>query len=175
MNTETSFKGIVVEGKQIARTRGFPTANLIIKEEIGKYYHGELWVVSWQPEGIFTKPVTGICNILENGKIAEIHFLNFKDDLYGKELEISIHFRLNKTGNMKNDIEQIKKCSECRYCVHRDYGYSAWTVEGATSECVKVKRENFDIDWWRTNTEDLFATICDGYEKGEPLKVEIEH
>ena len=85
--------GTVVEGKQLGRTIGFPTANLNIEEDYKLIPKTGVYVVK---STIDDKVVPGIMNIGvnptlgENTLTVEIHYLDFDANLYGKQLKVSI-------------------------------------------------------------------------------------
>ncbi len=91
------LSGIVVEGKKLGRTIGFPTANIKIQENYKLIPAGGVYVVSSTING---KTVQGMMNIGTNPTVngteqtIEVNFLNFDGDLYGKELRVSFHKRL---------------------------------------------------------------------------------
>ncbi len=85
--------GIVVEGKHLGRTIGFPTANINIKEDYKLIPLKGVYIVKSILEG---KTVFGIMNIGTNPTVGtnslsiEIHFLDFENNLYGQEIKVSI-------------------------------------------------------------------------------------
>lgn len=105
------YKGVVKKNKGLGKKLGYPTANL----EVGK--HAE--------EGIFVGRVkienTKLPSVIfigapqtfgEKEKRLEAHILDFKGDLYGKEIEVEIVKKLRdniKFNSAQELIEQIKK------------------------------------------------------------------
>jgi riboflavin kinase/FMN adenylyltransferase len=84
--------GLVVEGKRLGRTIGFPTANLKIKEDYKLIPLNGVYVV----KSVFNNvTVYGLMNIGFNPTIGEkklsieVHFLDFDADLYGQEIEVA--------------------------------------------------------------------------------------
>ena len=69
---------------------------------------------------------------------------------------------------------ETKKCSNCSFCLLKDYGYSNWTVDGTNSVCRRGKRPTFDVGWNDDNENDLFAQECSEYFYGQPLKRRVE-
>ncbi len=108
----------VIYGNQIGRTIGFPTANLeyplnIVKLPFGVYKTETLGKKSMTNWG--KKPTVGI----NNGEIAEVHIINYDDNLYGKILRVEFSEKIReekKFSNLeelKNQLKKdIKKCSE---------------------------------------------------------------
>lgn len=102
--------GTVVKGKNLGETLGFPTANLFIEEKyklIPK--HGAYIVRSKLKDSL----VYGMMNIGFNPTVKgdketiEIHFFNFKDDLYNQLLNIEVLYRLRDEQHF-NSIEELK-------------------------------------------------------------------
>lgn len=86
--------GTVVEGKQLGRTIGFPTANLHIAESYKLVPKIGVYVVQCT---IAEAPVFGMMSIGTNPTVAsdgslkiEVHFFDFDADLYGKKLQVSV-------------------------------------------------------------------------------------
>ena len=94
------FTGVVVQGKQLGRTLGFPTANIRIKDEHKLIPKNGVYVVQ---SIIEQRTVYGMMNIGFNPTIGEegvltieVHFFDFNSDLYHKEIVISILFFIRK-------------------------------------------------------------------------------
>lgn len=91
------INGTVVQGKQLGRTIGFPTANIEPTESYKLIPANGVYVVSSIIDG---KTVNGMMNIGTRptvngmGTTIEVHYLDFNQDLYGKPLKVSIHHRL---------------------------------------------------------------------------------
>ena len=89
--------GTVVQGKQMGRTIGFPTANIHIKEDYKLIPANGVYVVSAVIGG---KTRNGMMNIGQNptvggtGRTIEAHFFEFDSDIYGEKLTINLHKRL---------------------------------------------------------------------------------
>lgn len=88
-----SLSGMVVKGKQLGRTIGFPTANLKIQEEYKLIPCKGVYVVQSE---FNQKRVYGIMNIGLNPTFEgtdlsiEIHYFDFNEDLYGQEIIVSL-------------------------------------------------------------------------------------
>lgn len=107
--------GIVVEGKRLGRTIGFPTANLKINEDYKLIPINGVYVVK---STIDQKTVFGIMNIGYNPTVGgehlsiEIHYLDFDAELYGQQLTVSIlHYlrpeqKFDSIESLKTQIEK---------------------------------------------------------------------
>lgn len=91
------LSGQVVEGKKLGRTIGFPTANIKIEQDYKLIPKKGVYIVSSELNG---KKVFGMMNIGVNPTVGgtipsvEVHFLNFNEDLYGKQIQVSLHERI---------------------------------------------------------------------------------
>lgn len=87
------FSGTIIEGKKIGRTIGFPTANIALSENYKLIPKNGVYVVSGLIEerllygmmNIGNNPTTG-----NNEQTIEVHFFNVDEDLYEKNVVISI-------------------------------------------------------------------------------------
>lgn len=90
---EYFLTGIVSKGKQLGRTIGFPTANLLIKEIDKLIPRNGVYVVK---SVINQKIVYGMMNIGFNPTVSgeklaiEIHYFDFDADLYDQEIRVSV-------------------------------------------------------------------------------------
>lgn len=88
---EYSIKGVVVHGRKLGRTLGFPTINIFPDEykllpPNGVYYSKVLYNgISYDAiSNIGTKPTVS----QDETKSIETHLYNFNEDIYGKELRV---------------------------------------------------------------------------------------
>ena len=90
---EYFLTGTVSRGKQLGRTIGFPTANLMIEENDKLIPQNGVYVVK---SIINQKTVFGMMNIGFNPTVAgeklsvEVHYFDFDADLYDQEIRVSI-------------------------------------------------------------------------------------
>ncbi len=107
--------GTVIKGKGLGRTISFPTANIYIKESYKLIPNNGVYVVKSQVEN---KTVFGMMNIGTNPTVdgktrsIEVHFFNFKADIYEVQLKIEFLKRLRseqKFENLKALKFQLKK------------------------------------------------------------------
>ncbi|MCP1996767.1 bifunctional riboflavin kinase/FAD synthetase [Flavobacterium sp. HSC-61S13] len=91
------FSGIVVSGKKLGRTIGYPTANIEVTESYKLIPKNGIYIVTSELEG---KTICGMMSIginptFENHPYTiEVNFLDWEGDLYGKNLKISVHERI---------------------------------------------------------------------------------
>ena len=90
------LSGIVVRGKQLGGTIGFPTANIEVEESYKLVPSSGVYVIRTRINSI---EFYGIMNIgfnptvLGKHQTIEAHLFNFSEDLYGKKITITlIHF-----------------------------------------------------------------------------------
>ncbi len=109
-----SLNGEVVHGRQIGRTIGFPTANLKYDEKfvlpkIGVYY------TNIKVNNNIYKGITSVGkNPTVEGKslTVETYILDFNEDIYGKEIEVSFIRKIRdekKFNGLKELKEQLEK------------------------------------------------------------------
>ena len=101
-----SLEGMVVAGKQIGRTIGFPTANLSVPKEKLIPAAG---VYSCETDG--HKALLNIgTNPTVNGKeqTIELHLLNFKGDLYGKRMNVKL-LRFIRADKKFDSIDDLRR------------------------------------------------------------------
>lgn len=103
--------GTVVEGKRLGITINYPTANLYIEEDYKLIPKTGSYVVS---STINENMIYGMMNIgynpTVNGseKTIEVHFFNFKEDLYGKKIQVRLLKRLRDEQKFSS-IKTLKK------------------------------------------------------------------
>lgn len=68
-----------------------------------------------------------------------------------------------------------KECTQCRYCVQQDDGYSNYTVEGTTCDCLLGLNNAFPKDRFYGADEDLlFATKCEMFKAGDGPQIDVD-
>ena len=93
------LNGVVVKGKSLGRTIGYPTANLEIAEDYKLIPAQGVYVAKAIING---KPVFGMMNIGTNPTVGgekqtiETYFFDFDEDLYGQQLEIQLLERIRE-------------------------------------------------------------------------------
>jgi len=92
-----SLTGIVSKGKQLGRTIGYPTANIEIEEDYKLIPNNGVYIAKSVLNG---KTVFGMMNIgirptVDGTKqTIEINFFDFKQDLYGQKITVSLIHRM---------------------------------------------------------------------------------
>ncbi|MCW2121121.1 bifunctional riboflavin kinase/FAD synthetase [Flavobacterium sp. 7A] len=111
------FTGTVVNGRQLGRTIGFPTANINIKEDYKLIPLNGVYVIK---SLLDNKIVYGIMNVGFKPTVGgeelsiEVHYLEYQGDLYGQEVVVSIlnyirpEQKFDSIDLLKNQIELDK-------------------------------------------------------------------
>lgn len=67
------------------------------------------------------------------------------------------------------------KCTDCRYCICQDYGYSNYTVEGTTADCLLHLNPELPHDRFYGETPHLeFAEKCEKFSEGTCVDVDCD-
>jgi riboflavin kinase/FMN adenylyltransferase len=110
--------GIIVKGKQLGRTIGFPTANLKIEENYKLIPQNGVYIAKSIING---QSVFGMMNIGFNPTVGgqnqsiEIHYFDFNADLYNQKISVSILQRIRSEQKfesvdlLKEQLEKDKK------------------------------------------------------------------
>lgn len=110
--------GIILKGKQLGRTIGFPTANLKIEENDKLIPRNGVYIVK---STISQKTIFGIMNIGYNPTVdgqnltIEIHYFDFDADLYSQEISVSLLKFIRSEQKFQSIIllkEQLEKDKE---------------------------------------------------------------
>jgi riboflavin kinase/FMN adenylyltransferase len=113
-----SFTGIIIKGKQLGRTIGYPTANIEMDEDYKLIPNNGVYIAKSVLNG---KTVFGMMNIGTRPTVdgtkqtIEINFFDFKQDLYGQKITISPLHRMRSEQKfesldaLKNQLEKDKK------------------------------------------------------------------
>ncbi|MDI1254959.1 MAG: bifunctional riboflavin kinase/FAD synthetase [Flavobacterium sp.] len=108
--------GIVVKGKQLGRTLGYPTANLYIPEDYKLIPQHGIYVVYSEIDG---KLVYGMMSIGTNPTVGgeketiEINYFDYDNDLYRREIAVSIMHRIR-------DEEKFDSLEALKEQLHQD-------------------------------------------------------
>lgn len=110
--------GKIIQGKQLGRTIGFPTANLKVKENYKLIPQNGVYIVK---SIINQQPVFGMMNIGFNPTVngqsqsIEIHYFDFDADLYNQKISVSILKKIRSEQKfesvdlLKEQLEKDKK------------------------------------------------------------------
>jgi riboflavin kinase / FMN adenylyltransferase len=115
-----TFSGIVTQGRQLGRTIGFPTANLKINDtrkilpKNGVYVVNGYWENKWHQGmmNIGVKPTVDGHNLT-----IEVHFFDLDQDLYDKEISISVlgflraERKFDSLESLKEQLNRDESCS----------------------------------------------------------------
>ncbi|GAA4241883.1 bifunctional riboflavin kinase/FAD synthetase [Winogradskyella damuponensis] len=102
--------GTVIKGKGLGRTINFPTANIHIKEAYKLIPRDGVYIVQSKFEG---NTIFGMMNIGSNPTVEgktrsiEVHFFNFKENIYNAKLKIEFLKRLRSEEKFEN-LEALK-------------------------------------------------------------------
>lgn len=67
------------------------------------------------------------------------------------------------------------KCTDCKYHITEDYGYSNYTVEGTVIYCLLNKNPKFPCDrGWDLIPEVKFAETCPQFSRGSGVHVDCD-
>ena len=98
---EYSVSGPVVSGKQLGRTIGFPTANMLLYEPLKMIPAKAVYFTEVQTLG---RRFYGMTNV---GDIIETHIFNFCEDIYGLDIKVQFKKRL-RDGKRFNSIDELR-------------------------------------------------------------------
>jgi riboflavin kinase / FMN adenylyltransferase len=96
LGRDYSISGRVSHGRKLGRTIGFPTANIPLKRCVSPV--SGVYVVEAMGVGDF--PVGGVANVGQRPTVngvrqqLEVHLFDFDDNLYGKQLEVALLYKL---------------------------------------------------------------------------------
>lgn len=99
-----SLKGVVVPGRQIGRTIGFPTANVQLYDPLKVVPRRGAYVTKVRTVG---KELYGMTNV---GDMLETHIFDFDEDIYGLDFEMSFvdhlrdEMRFSSVDELKNQL-----------------------------------------------------------------------
>ncbi|MGL2962852.1 bifunctional riboflavin kinase/FAD synthetase [Flavobacterium sp. RSB2_4_14] len=106
-----SLTGIVIKGKQLGRTIGYPTANIKIEEDYKLIPQNGVYVAKSNIDGV---TVFGMMNIGTRPTVdgttqsIEIHFFDFHKDLYHQKITLSLVHRMRSEQKFES-VDALKK------------------------------------------------------------------
>lgn len=104
------FSGTVMKGKQLGRTIGFPTANIVLLETYKLIPKNGVYIVY---STLNNKRVYGMMNIGhnptvgENNKTIEVHYFDVNEDLYDKIITVAF-LKFIRTEEKFDSIDALK-------------------------------------------------------------------
>ncbi|MCO0600095.1 riboflavin kinase [Peribacillus butanolivorans] len=108
----STVEGVVIKGKQLGRTIGFPTANLSLASPTPRLKHGVYGV----SVTLSAKQYYGIMNIgirptfHDHGQISyEVHLFDFNQDIYHELLTVDLHFFVRKEISFPDKDELVQQ------------------------------------------------------------------
>jgi len=67
------------------------------------------------------------------------------------------------------------RCTDCKYCVTQDTGYSNYTVEGCEADCLLGKNKYFPRDVWYGESPALqYANECNSFIVGAGPEFDVD-
>jgi len=104
------ISNIIIKDKELGKTIGFPTANMMPKNNMLMPKAG-VYATTTNAGGKIYKSITNVgdCPTVNDNKIKfETHIIDFNENLYGKEIEVMFHAKMRDTVSFEN-IEGLKK------------------------------------------------------------------
>ncbi len=115
LGRDFEISGIVIKGAQLGRTIGFPTANIIypplIQIPYGSYAV-EVELNNFKYKGVMNFGIKPTVNNPQKMPLAEVHIIDFNQDIYGEMINIKIRDFIRKEQKFDSLDElkaQIKK------------------------------------------------------------------
>ena len=72
-------------------------------------------------------------------------------------------------------VSLFAKCTECRYHILRDEGYSNYTVEGTAFNCAMGLHPDAPFDQFYEKAKELnYAETCSTFTRGEGLRMDVD-
>jgi riboflavin kinase / FMN adenylyltransferase len=101
--------GIVIKGKELARTLGFPTANFLPKIDLIKpkfgVYKAKVLLDNQEYKAVLNFGVKPTFS--DNWPLFEVHIFNFNKDIYGKKITIELLDFIREEQKF-NSVEELK-------------------------------------------------------------------
>jgi riboflavin kinase / FMN adenylyltransferase len=108
------LKGKIVKGKQIGRSIGYPTANILIDNKWKLLPTDGSYAVWAEVDGQKYKAMMNIGfnpTFPPDKRTVEVHILDFNEDIYGKEMRVSVVQKLRNEKKF-NSVGELKKTLE---------------------------------------------------------------
>lgn len=108
-----SVRGVVVGGKQLGRTIGFPTANMRLYEPLKMIPARGVYLTETSFQGRVFDSMTNV------GDIIETNIFDFSEDIYGLDIEVKFKKRL-RDGKRLNSVSELKAQLTCDEALCRE-------------------------------------------------------
>lgn len=108
------LKGIIVKGKQRGRSIGYPTANILIENKWKLLPTDGSYAVWAEVDGQKYKAMMNIGfnpTFPPKKRTVEVHILDFNEDIYGKEMRVSVVQKLRNEKKF-DSVGELKKTLE---------------------------------------------------------------
>lgn len=106
-----SLSGEVIQGKKRGKRLGFPTANIILSDEIPEGIYAAKVIIDGKEYSAAT--FIGVARMFNETELkVESYILDFNKDIYGKKIIVNLFRKIRKNKRFKSAselIEQIKK------------------------------------------------------------------
>lgn len=110
-----SFNGIVIQGNQIGRTIGFPTANISTTDTIPQngVYVAEIQIKQQSYYGLLNIGIRPTLHLTERS--IEVYIFDFSEKIYAQQIQIiPLHFirkeiKFNSLSELEKQLEKDKK------------------------------------------------------------------
>lgn len=115
------FSGTVVQGKQLGRTIGYPTANIEIKENYKLIPKNGVYVIKGFLDDRILFGMMNIGNrptVDGTSQTIEVHFLDFNEDIYNQSIQITLlerirdEIKFNSLNELKEQLFKDKQTSK---------------------------------------------------------------
>ena len=109
-----SIRGIVIKGRKIGREIGFPTANIQPSDKYKLIPYDGAYAVDIRFDnrkypGMLSIGKNPTVNQSAGSRSVEVNIFNFKSDIYGKEIEILIRYRLRDEIKFDNTDQLVRQ------------------------------------------------------------------
>lgn len=120
-----SYSGKVLEGKKLGRTWGFPTANILINNEMFKIKKG-VYAVKCEMNKKFLLGIANFgnnptCNFVEEARL-EVHLFDFEENIYGIDLKVEFLKFVRGEKKFESSIELVEQIKNDINIVKEEFG-----------------------------------------------------
>ncbi len=112
------IRGVVVAGRGLGKTFGYPTANLDI--EVPDGLERGVYTAHIELEGVERQALVVIGAVSEAPRLFEVHLLDWEGDLYGRQLLVDVLEKISDIETLGSDEELTEKIAR-DIAIARDY------------------------------------------------------